>query len=109
MTQNVIVEWAPFTVKDGVDDAQLIAASEALQNEFLSKQSGFIRRELLKGENGQWVDLAVWESREHAERAVQNAAESPVCFRYFQLMADADHDDPGEGVSHFERIKVYEP
>jgi hypothetical protein len=108
MTHNVVIEWAPFTVKPGVDAAELIAASEALQNDFLSQQRGFIRRELLKGQNGQWVDLAVWESRDAADHAVKNAAESPVCFQYFQLMADADHDDPGAGVLHFERKRVYE-
>jgi hypothetical protein len=108
MTDNVVVEWAPFAVKSDVDDVQLIAASEALQNDFLSRQRGFIRRDLLKGQNGQWVDLAVWESRDAADQAVRNAAESPVCFQYFQLMADADHDDPGAGVLHFERIRGYE-
>jgi len=108
MTHNVIVEWAPFMIKPGVDEAELIAASEALQNEFLSQQSGFIRRELLRGNNGHWVDLAVWESRDAADQAVKNAAESPVCFRYFQLMANADHDNPGDGVLHFDRIREYE-
>jgi hypothetical protein len=108
MTHNVVVEWAPFAVKPGVGDGELIAASEALQNEFLSRQRGFIRRELLKGKNGQWVDLAVWESRDAADQAIRNAAESPACFQYFQLMADADHDDPGAGVLHFKRIRKYE-
>lgn len=108
MTHNVVVEWAPFAVKPDVNDVELIAASEALQNDFLSRQRGLIRRELLKGQNGQWVDLVVWESRDAADQAVKNAAESPVCFQYFQLMADADHDDAGVGVFHFERIREYE-
>ncbi|GAB4577760.1 MAG: hypothetical protein Fur0022_04920 [Anaerolineales bacterium] len=108
MTHNAVVEWAPFTVKPDVNEAELIAASEALQDGFLSQQRGFIRRELLKGQNGQWVDLVVWESKDAADQAVKNAAESPVCFRYFQLMVNADHDDPGAGVLHFERIREYE-
>lgn len=104
----VVVEWAPFAVKSDVDDVELIAASEALQNDFLLRQRGFIRRELLKGQNEQWVDLAFWESRDAADQAVRNAAESPACFQYFQLMADADHDDPGAGVLHFKRIREHE-
>jgi hypothetical protein len=107
MAENVVVEWAPFTVKEGVEDADLLAASEALQSEFLSHQPGFVGRELLKGQNGQWVDLAVWRSKADAERAVANAATSPVCHRYFQLMVDADHADTGAGVLHLERIRVY--
>lgn len=108
MTHNVVVEWAPFEVRPGVDEVELIAASEALQDDFLSHQRGFIRRELLKGLNGHWVDLAIWESRDAADQAVRNAAESPACFRYFQLMADAGHDDPGAGVLLLERMRVYE-
>jgi hypothetical protein len=108
MTHSVVVEWAPFAVKPGVDDATLIAASEALQNDCLSQQRGFIQRELLKGQNGQWVDLSVWESKDAAGQAVTNAGENPVCFQYCQLMANADHDDPGAGVFHFERVRVYE-
>lgn len=108
MTNNVIVEWAPFTVRPGVDEVELIAASEAVQSGFLSQQRGFVRRELLKGQNGQWADLAIWESRDAADQAARNAAESPACFQYFQLMVDADHDDPGGGVFHFMRIREYE-
>jgi heme-degrading monooxygenase HmoA len=108
MSHHVVIEWAPFAVKPGVEDAELVAASEALQNGFLSHQRGFIRRELLKGQNGQWVDLAVWDSKDAADQAVRNAAENPACFQYFQLMVNADHDDPGAGVLHFERIRGYE-
>ncbi len=107
MDAHVIVEWAPFTLREGVDEAQLIAASEALQSGFLAQQRGFIRRELLKGQNGQWVDLVIWEGKDAADEAAKNAAESPVCYKYFQVM-DADHSDPGAGVLHFERIRVYE-
>jgi hypothetical protein len=32
----------------GVDETTLLAASDALQHEFISQQRGFIRRELLK-------------------------------------------------------------
>jgi hypothetical protein len=108
MNRNVVVEWAPFTVKPGVDDAELVPASEGLQNGFLSQQGRFIRRKLRKGQDGQWVDLAVWESKDAAGQAVGNAAENPVCFQYFQLIANADYDDPGTGVLYFERIAVYE-
>ncbi|MBI3584022.1 MAG: hypothetical protein HY096_08755 [Nitrospinae bacterium] len=106
--KNIIIEWAPFTVANGVDDATLIATSEALQNQFLSKQRGFIKRELLKGKDNQWVDVVYWNSKEDAEQAVKNAGDNPVCHRYFQLMVAADHGDPGAGVTHFEQIKVWE-
>jgi hypothetical protein len=54
-----------------------------------------------------WVDLVYWKSREDAEQAVKNAANSAVCRNYFQRMLAADHEDPGAGVLHLERIKTY--
>lgn len=108
MSERVIVEWAPFRLAEGVEEARLIAASEALQSGFLAGQQGFIRRELLKGRDGQWVDMVVWESQEAADQAAKNAAENPACFQYFQLMVGADHSDPGAGVLHFERVTLHE-
>jgi hypothetical protein len=42
------IEWAPFTLAAGVNEATLLAASDVLQRDFLSKQPGFLHRELLK-------------------------------------------------------------
>lgn len=106
---NIVVEWAPFRLAPGVDEATLRAASEALQRGFLAKQPGFLRRDLLKGRDGQWVDLVFWASQEAADQAVTSAAESAACYRYFQLMAGAEHADPGADVLHFVRIETYDP
>ena len=108
MNHPVVIEWAPFRLAEGVEETGLLAASEALQSGFLANQRGFIRRELLKGPESQWVDMVVWESRDAADQAAKNAAESPVCFQYFQLMQGADHVAPGDGVLHFDRVTTYE-
>ncbi len=107
MKESVVVEIAPFTVADGVTDERLIAASEELQSEFLAQQNGFIRRELLRGNDGEWMDLVVWQDRTSAKAAIERAAESPVCFRFFELMAQ-NGNGAGDGVKLLERIKVYE-
>jgi hypothetical protein len=101
------IEWAPFSLAEGVDEASLLAASEALQREFLSQQPGFVRRELLRGHGNQWVDLVYWASQEAAETAMQNVAGSPVCHRYFSLMAGADASEPGAGVLHLAQVAQY--
>lgn len=106
-SQKLIVEWAPYKVAEEIDEATLLEASEALQTEFISKQSGFISRELLKGQGNQWVDIIYWNSLEEAEQASQNAANSPICLKYFALMIDADPNDPSAGVTHFEQVKTY--
>lgn len=105
--RKLIVEWAPFTLADGVDEAALLAASAALQTEFVNKQSGFIRRDLVNLKENQWADIVYWNSLEEAEQAAKNAANSPVCFRYFQLMVNEDPNDPSAGVAHFGVMQTY--
>lgn len=106
-SKKVVVEWAPFELAEGVDEATLLAASEVLQSEFVSQQSGFIKRELVKANDKQWVDLVYWNSLEEAEQAAKNVANSPVCLKYFELMVGADPDDPSAGVLHLEVVKTY--
>lgn len=105
--RGMTIEWAPFTLKDGVAEEALLNASEALQTDFLARQEGFVRRELMRGADGGWVDLVYWHDEETASRAGAAAMESPVCHRYFALMVGADHADPGAGVSHFTIRETY--
>jgi hypothetical protein len=106
-SQNQIIEFAPFELKEGTDAKALVAASENLQKEFLEKQKGFIKRELVKKSTSEYVDIVYWANKADADSAVENAMESSVCFSYFQLMKEADHHNPGAGVSHFEIISEY--
>lgn len=101
-----VLEWAPFRLRPGADEAALLAASERLQADFLARQEGFLRRQLVKGTDGAYVDLVWWRSMAAAEAAMRKAAESAVCAAYFTLM-DADHDKPGEGVLHFQEVGRY--
>lgn len=103
MSKKLTIEWAPFQLAEGVDEATLLAASERLQQEFLGKQDGFIRRDLIRVSEGQWADIVYWDSRNAAELAARNVGESPVCLRYFELMVV----DDGASVSHFEVAKTY--
>ena len=100
MTQ--IVEWAPFSLKEGVAELTMLEAADLIQKEFLGKQEGFIKRELLKGPNNSWVDVLHWESNEAAEKAMQNVMTSKACQQYFQCMADATKPP-----LHFEQAKAW--
>lgn len=108
MQDGTIMEWAPFRLADGVSEASLLEASEALQRDFLRHQPGFRRRELLKGADGQWVDLVTWADRESADAVMDAVRSSPVCHAYFAVMAGGNSMDPGEGVLHLQRVRVYD-
>jgi hypothetical protein len=102
-----VIEWAPFRLRDGVSEPELREASRQLQSEFLARQPGFLRRELVRGDDGGFVDVVWWASRRAAEEAVENAAASASCARYFSLMEQADHAAPGAGVSHFATVETH--
>lgn len=87
------IEFAPFTLAEGVDETTLLAAADALQKEFLSWQKGFIKRDLVRVADGKWADVIYWESRESVEQAMQTAPENPAALRYFQLMVDMGEAD----------------
>ena len=102
-----VVEWAPFRVLDGVTEQAVLAASDSLQREFLARQRGFVRRELLHGPDGQWVDLVHWEDEAAAHAVFAAAMESPVCAEYFKLMVIPEGSDPAAGVLHLHRVREY--
>lgn len=107
MRAKAVVEWAPFRLAEGVSEEQLLRASNDLQVGFLAKQRGFVRRELLRGKDRQWVDVVFWEDQQTADEAMKAAAESPACHEYFKMMLVVDHADPSAGVLHFEQVESY--
>ena len=105
---RLVIEWAPFRLRDGVTEAELLAASDAIQREFLNRQPGFVRRELTRGAGGLWADVVHWADGGAAEAAMAAAAGSPVCRTFFELMAGAHGGaDPAEGLLHLERVRAY--
>ena len=106
--EGVVIEWAPFRLRDGVTDAQLLEASAAIQRDFLEGRPGFVRRELVRGSDGLWADVVYWIDLAAARDAMEAAASSPTCSRYFRLMIGASGaPDPGEGVMHLRLVRTY--
>ncbi len=105
------VEWAPFRLRANVAEAELLVASDAMQAGFLAAQKGFVRRELLRRDDRNFVDLVWWESHEVAAAAMQAAMKSSHCAAYFSLMHfDAPPDQQvGAGVLHLARLATYGP
>jgi hypothetical protein len=64
-------EWAPFPLAEGVSHPSQLAASDLLQPDLLSKQPGFLHRELFKDADGRWMDTVNWHSLDDAQRAAE--------------------------------------
>jgi hypothetical protein len=103
---STVIEWAPFRTRPGVDEATLVRLSQQLQTEFLEKQDGYQRRELVKAGDGEYVDIVWWSSMEAAETAMKHVAQSATCNAYFGAMVPED-GEPSVGVKHLHLIHRY--
>lgn len=72
-----------------------------------TEQPGFLRRQLVKKSGSEYVDIVYWDNQHNADQAAARAMESDVCYAYFQLMEEVDHNDPAAGVIHYEVLGVY--
>lgn len=70
MNANLVVEIAEGKIKAGVDRETFLQASDQVMID-LQKMEGYLRRELLMGEDGFFVDLVYWDSLDHAQRAME--------------------------------------
>ena len=104
---GAMIEWAPFRLAAGADESALLAASEAIQRDFLQRQPGFVRRELLRGADGQWADLVVWRDRASAAAALRAVESSATCQAYFRLMQNATEPGADHGVLLLDRVRAY--
>jgi heme-degrading monooxygenase HmoA len=97
-----IVEISQFQLAKGVDEQSFLNAANAVQENFLKKQSGFIDRELLRAENGQWVDILHWKTAADAQRAAKEAMNNPTAAEFFQKM-----DPASVKMMHLEQMRIY--
>jgi len=108
MENTLYIQLAPIRLRPGIDEAALIEASEAFDRDFVRKQSGVIRRHLVRGKAGGYADLVFFESREAAEKVWEAEASSPECAAFFAIMEAPDPNLPDMGVLSFQLIKTYE-
>lgn len=104
--EHLVVEYAPFRVRPGITEAEVRRAAAALQAEFVAARPGFVRRELLRAGERDYVDLIWWRSEADAQAVVAAAADSPACARFFALLEGAV-DDPGAGIQHFTQLDTF--
>jgi hypothetical protein len=99
---DMVIEWAPFRIRPGVDEPALLEAAQAIETAFLSSCEGFVRRELARRDGG-YVDIVWWRSKADADAAMAKTSSSEACERYFGLM-DFDQADPAVGMTFLTRL-----
>lgn len=101
---NPIVEIARITLGPGRTEADLVAASDASSP--LADQPGFMRRELVRGEGGEFYDIVLWQSDADGAAVMEKAMSSAPCLAYFAVM-DMENADASSGVRHLPVLASY--
>jgi hypothetical protein len=100
------LEFAPFNLKPGVTEQQVVEASDRIQAGFVAKQPGCLDRWLVREADGRYADIIWWASHEDAERAMAKVEQSETCAAYFALM-QMETSEAHEGVRHFTAVRTY--
>ena len=84
MTYEVVL----FRAKTGVSRDELISAFAATQA-IIENFDGFIKRTLLEGENGQWIDMVQWQSLAQAQTAAEKVMQMPELAQSFAVIDES--------------------
>ena len=80
-----IVEVVQFKAKTGVSDAQIRDAADALHRD-VEHFPGYMRRRLLKSEDGQWLDIVDWTTLDEALHAAEAIMARPSAQSFIELV-----------------------
>lgn len=70
MNRKLTVEVVVFKLKADASEEAFLQASHLLTPD-LQRMSGYVRRELLKAEDGRWIDVVHWHSLAEARQAAE--------------------------------------
>jgi len=87
---------APIKLAEGKTEADLLAASAIFQSDFVAKEPGVLRRELVRKPDGTYLDIVQFRSHEDYLEVARKEAESPVCETFFSVMDLSDFDPEAE-------------
>jgi len=76
-----------FKLKDGVSTEDFLAASDKIQDDYLSKCKGFINRQLMTID-GVWTDWIVWETLPDAQNSMNKSIENEAAKEFIQTVGD---------------------
>lgn len=96
------VEMVQFRLKPGVDqDAFLTAVADA--QAALGRMPGFVSREVLKNDDGLWVDLVHWQSYDQALAAAEAFGSHPELAAFGALI-----DETQMTMLHFDQARRFD-
>ncbi len=92
---EIITVLATSSLAPGVSEAEFIEASDRFQRDFVSKQPGVLRRELLRRESGDYVEIIQFRSSEELADVVEKEKTSEACHSYLKMIVMDDTNGDG--------------
>ena len=77
-----------FKLKDGTSAEDFLAASDNIQENYLSKCKGFITRQLMNIDNV-WTDWIIWETLPDAENAIRKSEKDTSSNEFNAMISEA--------------------
>ncbi len=81
------VMMCSFELAEGVSIPDFSAAAEKINNEFISKEKGYISWQQFVNWN-KWIDLLTWESIEDLNNFEQASCNTPIAGEYFKFLKE---------------------
>lgn len=80
-----VVLFISFNLVKGASVPDFLQVSEKLNDEYMSKQKGYISWKQLVGSEG-WVDLITWETMADAEKVLQPGITSALLEEFYSFI-----------------------
>lgn len=94
-----VFEHAAFTVRDGHQQA-LLDERQGMIGALRRAFPGLVSAWLARREDGSWLDVILWETREAAEYSAKHVTEVPEAAAWFA------HIDESRGIEHLEVLRA---
>jgi hypothetical protein len=95
------IALAPFRLKPGISEDDLMRISDDFEEQFVQHQEGILRRILVKDGKGGYADIVFFADAAALDRVIEAEQTSDVCAALFAVMdADGSH-------SVYEILKTY--
>ena len=73
-----VVEVVTFKLQPGVTASEFRAVDQAVEKQHVAKQPGFVSRESVTGDNGEWLVIVHWRSTKDAEASMASFQTAPA-------------------------------
>lgn len=104
---QTVTVLAPIKLATGVTEDQLLAASAEFQRDFVSKEPGVLRRELVRKGDGTYIDIVRFRSAEDYADVTEKEMKSPVCAKFFGLMDMSTAEEDMAAMEAMVSLEVY--